>query len=406
MAEAPYLPRCSSDKTAVLVRPVEYAIRYPYMQVNRQGMVSWLVFDLDHGNAVIWDDVGLPEPNMIVKNPKNGHSHLFYAIRPVCTTEFARSKPIQYMKAIYASMAARMNADSAYSGPVAKTPGHPFWRTSELHNHVYDLNELADFVELPQSLPWSKGPDFDAVSHSRHCLLFEEVRFYAYSIVNREREQGSYLSFYNLVEAFAINCNNYGKRGFSDGNLRLSQVNATVKSIARWTWDKYRGSSTHNRGCMRLVGRSDLSLGQKQKLAAEHAHKARRRTTESKVRLACHALLNAGKKLTHVAIADHAGLSRQTVSKYQDAIAAVLTQFNSQSNNVVDIKAHSIRSNVNVKYGQHQITAARRARAVVLKKVIRMVSGGVDGCLYRGKPYEKKNKEIELLLSPPLEPEP
>lgn len=80
LTEAPYLPRCSDDKTATRVRPREYAIRYPYMQVNRPGFVSWLIFDLDHTKAMIWEDAGLPAPNLIVRNRQSGHSHLYYAI--------------------------------------------------------------------------------------------------------------------------------------------------------------------------------------------------------------------------------------------------------------------------------------------------------------------------------------
>ncbi|KPX60277.1 Replicase, partial [Pseudomonas amygdali pv. photiniae] len=37
LLEAPYMARCSDDKTATRVRPREYALRYPYMQVNRPG---------------------------------------------------------------------------------------------------------------------------------------------------------------------------------------------------------------------------------------------------------------------------------------------------------------------------------------------------------------------------------
>ncbi|WP_335736420.1 replication initiation protein [Rheinheimera muenzenbergensis] len=126
MAEAPYLARRSDNKTAAKIRPREYAIRYPYMQVNSPGMVSWLVFDLDHSNPHVWDDEGLPAPNMVVTNRNDGRAHLFYAIPPVCTSENARSKPIAYMKAVYEAMAARLGADLSYSGPVAKTPGHPW----------------------------------------------------------------------------------------------------------------------------------------------------------------------------------------------------------------------------------------------------------------------------------------
>lgn len=52
-AQAPYFPRCSDDKTAKRVRPVEHAVHQPYMQINRKDMKSWLVFDLDHDNPFI-----------------------------------------------------------------------------------------------------------------------------------------------------------------------------------------------------------------------------------------------------------------------------------------------------------------------------------------------------------------
>lgn len=65
---APYLARCSDNKSAALVRPRDYAIHWPYMQVNRPNLVSWLVFDIDHNNPNIWEDANLPAPNFIVRN--------------------------------------------------------------------------------------------------------------------------------------------------------------------------------------------------------------------------------------------------------------------------------------------------------------------------------------------------
>ncbi|KWS92805.1 replication initiation protein [Pseudomonas syringae] len=320
LLEAPYLARCSDDKTATRVRPREYALRYPYMQVNRPGMVSWLVFDLDHANALAWDDAGLPAPNLMVRNRKSGHSQLFYAVPSVCTTENARAKPIQYMKAIYAAFAARLDADVDYNGgPVAKTQGHPWWETTEFHSHIYELGELASAVELTVK-PWATGPKLDQVSHSRHCILFEQLRYFAYSIVNRERELGSFESFMRSLDADAYNHNSFLKQGFSE-NLPLSSIRATVKSVGRWTWDRYTGDRRCHRGAMQLDG--SLSLTERQSLAAKRTHELRHKATESKIRAACRQLQDQGKALVRSAIATLAGVSVRTVASYTHILTEV-----------------------------------------------------------------------------------
>jgi hypothetical protein len=56
LKEAAYLPFCSYNKQAQLRRPKDIALQYPYMQVNRKDMVSWLVFDLDHSDLFVWED--------------------------------------------------------------------------------------------------------------------------------------------------------------------------------------------------------------------------------------------------------------------------------------------------------------------------------------------------------------
>lgn len=349
LTEAPYLPRCSDDKTAARVRPRDYAIRYPYMQMNRAGFVSWLIFDLDHRNPFRWQDVGLPPPNLIVQNRQSGFSHLYYAITPVCTSAKARSKPINYMRAIYEAMAARLDADpSFHSGPVAKTPGHAWWATTELHNQVYELGELADYVELARTSPWAKPVRTEDVSHSRHCMLFEELRHYAYSIVNREREKGTFEGFSRLLDAHAHNLNNFAKRGFSM-NLPQSSLRATVRSIARWTWEFYKASGRCHRGAMRLD--PDLPLQEKQRLAAAHTHSKRHQATASRVRLACAKVLKAGQRITLTAVAKVASMSRQTVAQYKDVLAAALKP--APISNLQEARAPK----EGVKYGAHQVPA-------------------------------------------------
>lgn len=351
-SEAPYLPRCSDDKTATRVRPREYAIRYPYMQVNRPGFVSWMIFDLDHKHAMIWEDAGLPAPNLIVRNRSSGHSHLYYAIPPVCTTENARSRPIAYMKAIYEAFAARLDADTDFhSGPVAKTPGHPWWLTHELHSHVYELGQLADYVDLANSNPWGRSAQLDEVSHSRHCILFEHVRHYAYSIVNKERQSGSFTSFTRSLEAFAHNKNSFQRLGFSD-NLAASSLRATVKSVARWTWDRYRGGGGCHRGVMQLD--ASLPLAQRQALAAKRTHEVRHKATESKVRSAVRFLQEKGDAISQSAVARVAGISRQTVGTLKHVIEEAMKPAPIS----VFVKPTKTK-NRTVKNGVHQVTAPR-----------------------------------------------
>ena len=355
LTEAPYLPRCSDDKTATRVRPREYAIRYPYMQVNRPGFVSWLIFDLDHANAMIWDDAGLPAPNLIVRNRATGNSHLYYAIPPVCTTENARPKPIAYMKAVYAAFAARLDADTDFhSGPVAKTPGHPWWLTQELHNQIYELGALADYVDLVVASTWGKGPQLDEVSHSRHCTLFEHLRYYAYSIVKRERESGSFLTFTRKLEAYAHNRNSFHKLGFME-NLAQSSLKATVKSVARWTWDRYTGSGRRHRGVMQLD--KGLPLAERQRLAAARTHDLRHKSTESQIRAARAFLKQQGEALTQAAVGRIAGISRQTVATYRHVLDDVLKP-------VLRLAAAKAR---NVRYGVYQVTAAPVQRVLCFK---------------------------------------
>ena len=374
MDEAPYLSRCSSNKTAAKIRPREHAVNYPWMQINRSGMVSWLIFDLDHTNPFVWQDENLPEPNIAVINRNSGKSHLFYAIVPVCTTENARSGPIQYMKSVYNAMGSRLDADPAYSGPVAKTPGHPWWHTLELHNRVYDLGELSEYVEL-EVTPWGSSPNIEALSHSRHEMLFEWLRHYAYSIVNKERESGSFTTFNRLLDAHAHNKNNFKTMKFS-ANLTANQVAATVKSVARWTWDKYHGDSRCHRGVMGLD--PALPLNNRQQASAARTHQKRQSATESKIRLACANLLEKGERLTQVAVATLARITRQTVAKYKHLLT-LANDPKKPATNVIQMGASCKPENVT--YGVHQIPASLNKPS--LEESLEVVLGCDDEGLFK-----------------------
>jgi len=365
LAKAPYFPRCSDDKTAKWVRPREYAVRQPYMQVNPQAMTSWLIFDMDErcANPLIWEERGIPEPNIVVRNKYDLKCHLFYAIKPVCTSDKARQGPQKYLKAVYNALRDKLGADIAYSGPVAKTPGHPDWQTWPIHNQEYELGELAEGLELTWRKTWEK--DSSAVytdAESRHCLLFDTIRQYAYSIVTKYREERSYDSFYRRIEEYAESHNNFVKRGFSS-DLTFSQVKATVKSVSRWTWEHYTGSGRQS-GQMNLRQRKDLSVSEKQRLSSLRTNSLRKERTEDKIRRAIKVLESSGKKLTLTAVSQTARITRQTVAKYRYIFSRL------QSVKIIPMKNILVKS---VNYATHQIPALARCEIVsfpILKKGI------------------------------------
>lgn len=348
LSQAPYFPRCSNDKTACLSRPTQQALDFPYMQINPKGMVSWLIFDLDHTNSFIWEATNLPPPNLIVQDPKTCRSHLFYAIEPVCTTQKAREKPILYMKAIYAAFATKLHADLNYhSGPVAKTPGHRAWRTTELHAKIYSLSELHEYVELEPIKPWWNTPPKSTLdSNSRHCILFDFVRYKAYASVLEEKKTGSLESFYIKLLNFAETKNSFEKYGFSQ-DLSFSSLKATVKSVARWTWEKYKGRGSVMRGLMELD--PALPLKERQRLSATRTHEVRRNKTLQKIHDASKALKDQQITLTKEVIALKANLSRQTVAKYQ---------IDSELNQGETLIAAQLQTNV--KFGVYQVSTGLR----------------------------------------------
>jgi len=225
------------------------------------------------------------------------------------------------MKAVYSAFALLLKADPDYSsGPVAKTPGHPWWLTTELHDSVYELADLADYVDTQVS-SWSKASRLEDLPESRHVILFEKLRYYAYSVVGQQREEGNFESFCRLLDTYAANINNFSRQGFQTGNLPLSSLRATVRSVSRWTWTKYWGNSSCCRGVMALD--RSLPLKQRQRLAAKRTHEVRQKETENKIRVACHALHRRGKQLRLTLVAKEARVTRQTVANYRHIIADV-----------------------------------------------------------------------------------
>lgn len=227
----PHKPYCSDDLGhGVIIRPKKTAIQKPYIQHNPPCLITSLVFDIDRSDAYFaWSDADLPTPTWIAKNPKNCHAHIGYMLAmPVCTTHRARQNVIEYLAKIEQAYSLALGADRGYSGLITKNPCHTAWENHIFDVEPYELNYLADFVELTEL-----KTDLKEVSGlGRNCMMFDTVRFWAYKAIREHRGSTFDIWLGKVLEQ----CQN--ANGAFIEPLPYSEVKATAKSIARYCWKK------------------------------------------------------------------------------------------------------------------------------------------------------------------------
>jgi hypothetical protein len=226
----PAKPYCSWGKGGkTLIRSKKHAIRHPLIQVNPPHLVNYLVFDVDASDAYLhFFDAELPTPTWIAKNRKNGHCHISYELKtPVCKTANAHLKPLRYLASIEYTYAKNLGADMGYVGLLTKNPTDHDWDVSYLNPRPFDLDELADYVDLENKPKHEKN---EVSGLGRNCSMFDSVRFWAYKAI-REHLDGGLDSWYSEVLKVAVKSN-----GAFFEPLPYSEVKATAKSIAKWVW--------------------------------------------------------------------------------------------------------------------------------------------------------------------------
>ena len=123
-------------------------------------------------------------------------------LTPVCTTHRAKQNVIQYLAKIEQAYSLALGADRGYTGLITKNPCHGTWENHTFGVQPYDLNYLADFVELQEL-----KTDLKEVSGlGRNCMMFDTVRFWAYEAI-RAFISGPPDSWYAEVLKVAINAN-------------------------------------------------------------------------------------------------------------------------------------------------------------------------------------------------------
>lgn len=242
--QLPRRPRCTNDPEAfgTYVRPLEVALGHRYIQHNRPGKVTYLVFDVDRpGAAYAWMDAGLVPPTWACINPINAHAHLVYALEaPVVTSNDECQRPARYVSAIVEAFTQKLKADRNYNGGLTKNPLHPAWRTEVLSGCAYSLSELHEYVDLTGVFRRRRSTEGTL---GRNVSLFDDVRHWAYPKVLSARLGSLTLDDWHrevLAEAHARN-------QFTDASpLPHREVDHVAKSIARWTWRRYTGCGPAN----------------------------------------------------------------------------------------------------------------------------------------------------------------
>lgn len=156
------------------------------------------------------------------------------------------------------------------------------------------------------------------------CRILGTVRccsrtsVFAYSIVNNEREHGSYEHFMQRLTTHARNSNQFGGRGAFRDDLPLSSIRSTVDQSAL-DWNRYTGNSRCHRGVMELDKSTPSQSGKssQQNVPMKYVIKPQESKNPRCVPISLH---SQAKPLAIAAIAALSGITRQTVAKYRHVI--------------------------------------------------------------------------------------
>lgn len=242
----PYKPYCSDDPQAygLKILPAQAALEKRYIQYNPPAMIHWLAFDVDRphlGFDPYWQD--LAPPNIIVISPESKHAHYLYGIAAgVSTTSVSREGPRRLLSAIDEGYRHALGADPGFTQLICKNPLHEHWMVELLRSDLYDLNELAEYVDLEAAdKRIRKTPKKNRQGVGRNCCLFDSLRTWAYKWVGEYRSGRHGLEAWEVaVLAKAEKLNTFREP------LSFNEVKATARSVARWTYNHYDGKLTES----------------------------------------------------------------------------------------------------------------------------------------------------------------
>ena len=203
-----------------------------YIEHNTKVAYHWLVVDIDRPDALHRiEESRLPEPNMVILNPANGHAHAFWKLKKeVPRYGKARWKPIYYFKAVWRGFTRRLGGDMNYVQLLTKNPHSSRWKTILTHSKAFALEELDCALEHEEKRKTGRSVRLEDGA-GRNVCLFNTLRIEAYSRYANFLNGKS--SFYDWIETRAEEIN-----ASFPSPLPQKEVRDTIKSISRYCAEK------------------------------------------------------------------------------------------------------------------------------------------------------------------------
>ena len=315
-----------------------------YIQFNHPSCIRYITFDIDYpGGAYAYDDYNLPSFTLAVINPINAHCHAIYEIPPFFPAH-ATDKAKKLLKKVVISYRELLCADKAIVNQkqLCKNPLHKYWNLIA-NNRVRSLSELiesvpADFLNYEKAShkkTYEKGQktwEQTLVPYSRNCSLFENGRYFAYSIVSDCVDE---YDLFHKVESHIRVCNESEIPKHFPIPVVRSEVKSISKSITKWTWINRQMFCTGTKkafdiGAMGFPKMKGLSKSkymeekrERQSASAKRTNELRKTKTITLLRNTYEELSNKFEIVTQKLLSEHSGVSLRQTKNYWKEIRVV-----------------------------------------------------------------------------------
>lgn len=187
--------RGGPDKHSAFANTGKHMSEFPFVQINPQDHINFLVVDVDHADADLrLMHPSVPEPHWIILNPKTGHGQAGWMIDPVFRGDGANEHPIRYAESVQTALDNLVGNDGAFTrflvrNPAAHSPAGALsfgrraqpYHLGELMAHMKNFTDQFDpsySAWNPQRafLPWKRPAQAQADKTGRNNALFFATR--------------------------------------------------------------------------------------------------------------------------------------------------------------------------------------------------------------------------------------